>query len=371
MEKEIVSVLQNLISIPSFGKIPENHAIIKYLEQEFSSCKEIVKVIDEMGNAHLLIGVNTNLQNVKNAFLFSGHVDTVPESIEHRAIANTCDGKVTGLGSADMKGFVASLIANIDNFQKINKPIIISLTSDEETDFYGIENLLLEMSKRNIIPSATIIGEPTLSNIACSHRGNSIFVSEVVGKACHSSTPEIGINAINLSMEAISRIEQCIEQYQGKASICITKIEGGKACNIVPDLCKTTISVRSISPKYLSSISNELQDIYKVIDEKAVSAKITNTFTIPAFENKKNSKLCQVFNGTDEIKFKSASEAGFIQQNFRDVDMLIYGPGDPSCIHKAGENVDVLELTKYAKTLPAVVAKFYNLKKENEYDLQL
>lgn len=370
MKKEVSNILKNLINIPSFGKVPTNHAIFEYLEHEFSSCKEIVKVIDEMGNAHLLIGVNTNLQNVGNAFLFSGHIDTVPESVEHRAIANMFDGKIAGLGSADMKGFIASLIANIESFQKINKPIIISLTSDEETDFYGIENILLEMNKRKIIPSAVIIGEPTLSNVACAHRGNSIFVSEVVGKACHSSIPEMGINAINLSMEAISQIEHCIEQYQGKASICITKIEGGKACNIVPDLCKTTISVRTSSPKYLKSISNELQNIYKDINDKAVSAKITEIFTIPAFENN-DGKLREVFGCIDEIEFKGASEAGFIQQRFREADMLIYGPGDPNCIHKAGEELDVNELNKYTNSLPYVVTKFFNMQKENNHDLQL
>ncbi len=362
----------DLVSIPTYGKINSNHPIVEYLEDSFSSCIDILKLQDEQGNNHFLIGVNTRLENVRNAFIFSGHIDTVLPSTKHQANAVLENGTIEGLGSADMKGFVASLIANVDILKNIKKPIIISLTSDEETDFYGIETILSTMRQRNIVPSAVIIGEPTSSQIALSHRGNSIFISEVKGLSCHSSTPELGVNAINLSMEAISQIENCIHKYQENASICITKIEGGKACNVVPDLCKTTISVRTSSHKCLQTISDDLKKIYQQINKKAISANIENIFNIPAFENN-NKRMFSLFPHKEIIKFSGASEAGFIQQVFKDVDIAIYGPGNPNCIHKEGEKINIKELYEYSASLPDIVINFYNLQKENmdNYDFQL
>lgn len=371
MKKDVQQILSELINIPTYEGIDVNHPIIQYLEDSFSSCVQIIKLQDVMNNTHMLIGVNTELRDISNAFVFSGHIDTVPESAHHQAKAVLRNGHIEGLGGADMKGFVASLIDNIDNLKGINIPIVISLTSDEETDFYGIESVVSEMKERNINPKAVIIGEPTSSKIALSHRGNSIFVSQVEGKSCHSSTPELGINAINLSMEAVSKIEECILKYKGNASICITKIEGGKACNVVPDLCKTTISVRTSNHKCLQAISDDFKKIYEQIAEKAISAKIDNVFNIPAFENK-NDRMLNLFASKEIINFSGASEAGFIQQAFNDVDIAIYGPGDQKCIHKEGEKISVEELSRYSTSLPNVVTRYFNLQKENidNHDLQ-
>ena len=371
MKKDVQQILMDLINIPTYGGVDKNHPIVEYLDECFSPCSEVLKLQDEMGNTHFLIGVNTRLDNVCNAFMFSGHIDTVPESPQHKAMAISDNVYVEGLGSADMKGFVASLIANIDKFKQIKKPIIISLTSDEETDFYGIETIISEMKRRQVIPSAVIIGEPTSSDVALSHRGNSIFVSEVEGLSCHSSTPEQGINAINLSMEAISHIEECIQKYKDNASICITKIEGGKACNIVPNLCKTTISVRTNSSRCLREIMCDFRNIYEKIDKKAIRDNIKNVFTIPAFENNGN-KTATLFKDKKIINFTGASEAGFIQQSFNSVNMAIFGPGNQNCIHKEGEKISVEELKNYSQLLPGLVETYYNIQKGSlhNHDLQ-
>lgn len=367
MKKDVQQVLMDLVNIPTYGGVDKNHPIVEYLEEAFSTCLEVMRLQDEQGNNHFLIGVNTRLGNVCNAFMFSGHIDTVPPSAQHQANAVLENGHVEGLGSADMKGFVASLIANIDNFKQIKRPIIISLTSDEETDFYGIETILAAMQERRVVPSAIIIGEPTSSQVALSHRGNSIFSSEVEGLSCHSSTPELGINAINLSMEAISKIEECIQKYRDDASICITKIEGGKACNIVPNLCKTTISVRTNSAKCLREISHDFKNIYSMIDKKAIKASIRNGFTIPAFENNGN-KMFELFKDKQIINFTGASEAGFIQQVFSSANMAIFGPGNQNCIHKEGEKMNIEELINYSHSLPNLVEKYYSVQKENSYN---
>ncbi len=365
MEKNIKQVLSELINIPTYNGVTSAHPIVEYFEKAFAGCKESVVLTDCKGNVHFLIGVNTPLKDVSNAFVFSGHIDTVRAAANHRPKAVYRNGQIEGLGSADMKGFISALIKNLPNFKSFKEPIIFSITSDEETDFYGIETILEEMKRRNISPASVIVGEPTSSNAALTHRGNSIFVGKIIGKACHSSTPELGINAINLSMKAISDLENCILEHRDDASICITHISGGKACNIVPDECTTTISVRANSVNSLRTIEGELKDIYKKIGTEAIDYEIKNVFNIPPFENS-GGLMRKIFSPEHQTSMNCASEAGFIQQAYKNADIVIYGPGEQGCIHRAGEKIDLAELSKYCLSLPEIVKKYYILQKEQE-----
>jgi len=371
--ENVEKILCDLIEIPSFGEIDQKHEIIKYLDQKFSSCKEVCKLVDDIGNTHFLVGVNTYLCNIENAFLLSGHIDTVVQTQNHVPIATTDNNFIYGLGSADMKGFVSSVISNMDNLILSKTPIIISLTSDEETDMCGIELIMEEIKTRNITPEVVIVGEPTSSKIALSNNGNAIYVCDIYGKANHTSAPHEGVNAINVAMKYISEIEKIEQKYLSLASLCITKINGGLANTIVPDLCEFTISVITPSLKILNNIENDLKSAFDSIKEKNKGSKITNLFGIPAFNNqlKNNSQLLKACNTTEIIHFRGSTEAGFIQQAFNNSDIIIYGPGNPECIHKSGEKIDKNELKTYSNKLPKVISNYYSLKKESDLHHEL
>ena len=70
--------LEELVSIKSFDT-KQNKEIIGYLEKRFASySKEIIKVKSlEDDREGLIIGLNTKLDNVKDAIVLSGHIDTV------------------------------------------------------------------------------------------------------------------------------------------------------------------------------------------------------------------------------------------------------------------------------------------------------
>jgi acetylornithine deacetylase/succinyl-diaminopimelate desuccinylase-like protein len=363
MKKNVVQILKELIEIPSYKDIHENHEIVQYLEKSFSDCCEIKKIITQENNScHLLIGVNTKLRNIDNCIVFSGHMDTISPSKGHLPVATHTNDSVEGLGAADMKCFLASLIHNKEKFKNSKYPIVISITSDEEYDFYGVAGITKKMQELAINPALIIIGEPTNSNYSITNIGNTIFASEMKGKACHTSTPQLGVNAINLSAKFITEIEKISKKYENKASICVISVNGGGIVNVVPDSCTTKISVRTSNISTLQEITNLLKAIHTIINAES---RLMNVFSIPPFD-KKNNDFAQYFSsktGVHLIESKFTTEAGDFQLAFNNAEIIIYGPGNPDCIHKAGEKINIKDLLTYTDDLVNVVNKYSSFEK--------
>lgn len=367
MEKDVTQILCDLINIPSFGKIQENHDIITYLKNELIDSKEIVPVISENGNCHLLIGINCKLHDIDDAILLSGHIDTVKPSNNHRPLAISSHDVIEGLGASDMKSFIAAVLSIKDDLYKMNKPIILSITSDEEDDYYGIDSIIKEMTKRNINPQYTIVGEPTNLNLSVKNRGNAIFKSEMQGVSCHTSTPEKGINAINLSMRFISELENLSARYKNDAIINVTSVNGGIAPNIIPNKCNMQFSIRCTNSTTLDKIQEELMEIHDSIASKntLTSSSLVNVFTIPPFELKNKEFLIKLSNSLNlpMVESQFTTEAGDIQKAFPNSKIVIWGPGDPNCIHREGEKIHNKNLYKYTGILKDALRNQLNVEK--------
>ena len=136
--------------------------MIEYLKKQFQNCEETVEITDKNGNTHLLIGVNNKLQDLDNAIVLSGHIDTVRESNGHTCNISVDKDTLKGLGISDMKAFIATIIANLDYLKSLDIPVVISLTSDEETNLLGIEHIIKELNIRNIFFKNLLIIEKQL-----------------------------------------------------------------------------------------------------------------------------------------------------------------------------------------------------------------
>ena len=345
-----LNILTDLVSIPSYGNIDKNHSIIKYLKNKFHNCCETLEIEDENGNIHLLVGVNCNLNNINNSILLSGHIDTVRESEGHNCRISRDGNTIKGLGISDMKSFIATIISNIDYFQNLDIPVIFSITSDEETNLLGIRKIIRELKVRNINTNMIIVGEPTDLDYYVSSRGNSIYVSVMNGISAHSGSPELGVNAIELQTQFISEILNIKNQYLDDAAVCITHIEGGKTpSNVVPDSCSTCFGIRTSNTKILDIMYNYLLQKHAQISKDYGDSKLFNVLNIPSFERINNEFLNEQaeINGKQLVNAKYATEAGFFQQSFPDSDIVIYGPGDPKNIHKSGESLNPINLSRY------------------------
>ncbi|HRX81292.1 MAG TPA: M20/M25/M40 family metallo-hydrolase, partial [Pirellulaceae bacterium] len=102
-------------------------------------------------------------------------------------------------------------------------------------------------------PDAVIVAEPTLLNIVVAHKGVARWRIHTSGRACHSSTPHLGDNAIY----HMARVLQHLEVYArdvapslgshrllGGPTVSVGIISGGISVNTVADACVIEIDRR-------------------------------------------------------------------------------------------------------------------------------
>jgi acetylornithine deacetylase len=200
--------------------------------------------------------------------LFDAHQDTV--RVEGMTIEPwepvIRDGRIYGRGSCDTKGTMAAMLAAVSRLAEErpdNMPtIILAFAVDEEHGFTGIrrlEELWIDEAlaapgsifpKR---PDAAIVGEPTEMQVIVAHKGAVRWQSHTTGLAAHSSTPELGENAIY----RMGKLLPVFEEYQtqaagtapvhklcGGATLNVGLIQGGMSVNTVPDRCTIDIDRR-------------------------------------------------------------------------------------------------------------------------------
>lgn len=373
MEKEernnVLTNLKELVSIPTYGDIKKGHPIIQYLKDSFKDCPEIVEVEDESGNIHLLIGINCEIKDLDHAILLSGHIDTVPEKPGHTCNVSVEQDIMKGLGVSDMKAFTAAIMSKQADFRNMDYPIILSITSDEETHLKGVQSNIQELKNRNVNIDFAVVGEPTDLDYYASSRGNSIYVSIIDGIASHSSTPQLGVNAIELTSDFISEIQKMKRMYTEEAAMCITSIKGGKEpSNIVPEECSCCFGIRTSNSKALDMIMGYLNKKHKEISNGYKDSKLFCVVSIPPFERVENGFFTEyaLQKGKKIVDARYATEAGYFQKAFQNADIIIYGPGNPDGIHEVRESLNINNLIEYQDELEEMIQAYIVRKKKDK-----
>jgi acetylornithine deacetylase len=268
---------------------------------------------------------------------FLGHTDTVSYSegwVTNPFELTEKDGRLYGLGTSDMKGSIAAILAAVsrDEVKNLKKGVKLYFTYDEEIGFSGVNELT---AQNTIFPDYMIIGEPTNNEVINASKG--LLELRVVfdGISSHASVPEEGVNAIEKCISFLNKLQQYygeIKQQQlnsKSATMNIGVIKGGRSSNIVPDSCEVIIDFRTI-------LKNQNQEIIakaRVLAGNGAKVEVINS--ISPFRNQSEDKV----NMTDFI-----TEASFIKAKER----IVLGVG-PVNAHRKNEFIDVASLEKLEK----------------------
>jgi acetylornithine deacetylase/succinyl-diaminopimelate desuccinylase-like protein len=119
--------------------------------------------------------------------LIAGHMDTVEPKRDSPSKASIGGDKLSGLGSLDTKGGMASLLLSIRQAESLaNKSFLFYC--DEEYDFKGMRAFL--KNNTTIKPELSIVIEPTQLKIQNGHRGLIEVYISILGKSGHAARPE-------------------------------------------------------------------------------------------------------------------------------------------------------------------------------------
>jgi acetylornithine deacetylase len=241
--QQIISLLQSLISTPSFSREEDKTADI------------IEGFLHKRGIATQRQGNNIW---AKNAFytegsptiLLNSHHDTVkPVKAWTRDpfAADIIDGKLYGLGSNDAGGSLVALVATFCHFHDKKLPFNLILLASAEEEISGRGGVEAVLS--NLPPiDVGIVGEPTLLQMAVAEKGLMVLDAVAHGKAGHAAREE-GINAIYIALQDIEYLRHFQfdkkSDFLGAVKLSITQIEAGTQHNVVPDECRFVVDVRT------------------------------------------------------------------------------------------------------------------------------
>lgn len=285
-------LLKDLISIPSVNPMGRDVSGPEYFE---AGVTEYLRVhLSRLNVPHSIIEIVPGRCNVlarldsatsKKTVLLDAHQDTVP--VNGMTIPpfqpSERDGRVYGRGSCDVKGGLAAMLAAFTRLAQ-ERPsgmpnVILSCTCDEEATSLGIYHLVGSWTGKStpdpicpVRPDLAVVAEPTELDVVVAHRGATRWKLHTTGRACHSSRPSEGINAIY----RMAKVLKVLEEYAtwvptsrpahplcGPATLSVGLITGGSSVNVVPDSCvieidrrvipgETNLGVRDEIVKYLS-----------------------------------------------------------------------------------------------------------------------
>ncbi len=207
--------------------------------------------------------------------MLSGHSDVVPVDGQTWTVPPFAlterDGKLYGRGTADMKGFLACMLAAVPHFlaQPLRQPLHLAISYDEEVGCLGVRSLVDSLAQRSDRPAICLIGEPTELRPVLGHKGKLAMRCEVQGAACHSAYAPQGVNAIEYAAKLIQRLTVIGERLAAPerqdarfdppfTTVQTGVIHGGRALNIVPDACSFDFEVRTLPQEDAQQVAEEL-----------------------------------------------------------------------------------------------------------------
>ena len=133
--------------------------------------------------------------------------------------------------------------------------LIMACLVDEEHTFLGVQHFVANKVHQSLGgPVDAVVAEPTQMRIVKAHKGVARWGVTTLGRACHSSRPEMGVNAIYHMAKVLPVIEAYAEELRrskidpdlGPATLSVGRVEGGASVNTVPDFCRLDIDRRLI-----------------------------------------------------------------------------------------------------------------------------
>ena len=271
----LMACLQQLIATPSVSSVqPQfDQTNIHVIDLLANWLNELGFVIDIMPlpNQPQKANLIATLGNGPGGLVLSGHTDTVPYDADRWQsdpfTLTERDNKLYGLGSADMKSFMALAIEAVKRFdaKTFRSPLILLATADEESSMEGASSLVLADKPK---AKYAMIGEPTGLKPIRAHKGIIMESIKVIGRAGHSSNPAYGNSALEGMHKVIAAVLAWRAEIQQKhrdpafavpfPTLNLGHIHGGDNPNRICGECELHIDLRPLPGMSTDELRDQL-----------------------------------------------------------------------------------------------------------------
>jgi len=377
MRDSLIATLAELVRRPSVNpmgrtdipsEITLEHRVTDYLEQRLRDLGCDYQRQEIEPGRHNLVATYRSPSPAPFSLLFEAHQDTVP--VDAMTVepfgAKRENGRMYGRGSCDVKAGGTVMLHAFERLVR-EKPagsanVTLAFTVDEEHTFLGVQHLV----KAGLRADYAIVAEPTLLNIVHAHKGVVRWQIETAGRACHSSRPEQGVNAVYRMARILQGIESYAEQLRtnaadpllGPPTLSVGRITGGVSPNTVPDFCRIEIDRRLIPGENPADAVSDLDAFLRKlpgIDFPFISTtpRLACPPLDPAHSGELVTRLGAAINGVvgkhEVVAVPFGTDASTIAE--AGIPAVVFGPGDIAQAHTRDEWIDLEQLEPAAEIL--------------------
>jgi len=345
-------------------------------------------VIDLLANWVESLGFDVEIQAVKenkynliasagagsDGLVLSGHTDTVPcdeslwQSNPFQMLEK--DNRLYGLGSCDMKSFLALALAASQSFdlKKLDKPLTIVATADEESTMAGAK-LIADNGRK--LGRYCVIGEPTGLTPIRQHKGVLTESIKFTGQSGHASDPSLGNSALEGMHEFIGELlkyrEGIQQQYHDPAftipipTMNLGHIHGGDNSNRICGACELLVDIRYLPNM---SLENLRKDIHELAEAVASHRQLKVQCSLlghglPAMNTDATSEIAEYLSfatGRAASSVAFGTEAPYYNQ--MQTETIVIGPGSINQAHQPNEFLPVEQIQPSIDLLKNLIHKF-------------
>lgn len=365
-----VSCVQPALDMPNRPLIEE---LAGWLESA-GFAVEVMALPAQAGKANLLARAGPTTGTHGRGLLLAGHTDTVPcdEARWHYdpfALTED-DGRCYGLGSCDMKLFLAFALGAAQRFDltQLTHPLSILATADEESTMAGARALAASGQR---LAEFAVIGEPTGLRPVRAHKGVLAERIRVRGRAGHASDPALGANALEGMHSVIGELLRLRGDLAARhrdpafgvpvPTLNLGRIEGGDNPNRICAECVLDVDLRTLPGMSQVAVREELRRrLGTCLAGSGLALEVHPLgAALPAMETPAAATIvraAEALTGHGAGTAGFGTEAPYLQQ--LDAEVVVLGPGDVAQAHQADEFLPAERIEPTIDLLARLIGRF-------------
>ncbi|MGE0237764.1 MAG: acetylornithine deacetylase [Parvibaculaceae bacterium] len=337
-----------------------------YLKKHGVASRRVSRSSEPKANLFATIG-----PDLAGGIILSGHTDCVPVDDQKWSsdpfVLTEHDGRLLGRGSADMKGFLACVLAIVPELvaRPLRRPVHIAFSYDEEVGCTGVLDLIADLKTRGLSADMCLVGEPTGMELVIGHKSGRSYRCHVTGLEAHSSLAPRAVNAIEFAARLVVAISDIGRELAGRvsdddydlphATISTGLISGGTGINIVPTHCSFTFEYRLLPGQDADAVFARIEAAADALIAQMRQVHPASTITFEQVydypshaiqpEAAAVKRMTALLGSNRLAKVAYGTEAGLLQEGLG-VSTVICGPGDITVAHKPDEFVTLDQLRR-------------------------
>jgi acetylornithine deacetylase/succinyl-diaminopimelate desuccinylase-like protein len=252
-----------------------------------------------------------------------------------------------GTGCCDAKSNIVSILLALEEIDDLN--FGVAILSDEEENGLGSKGVVEEFS-----PRKALVMEPTDLKIAKVHYGSLEIIVDVKGLSAHGSTPNMGVNAIEIALDLINDIKGLGYDFS------VQEIVGGSTEYVIADRCKFRLDFPIPPHLDVERVESDVKRLIELLESKTMESVSCDLIVTEKSNGFVSGDVCEVVEKAIEMAgLKSEhcvmpSWTDAINLNSAGWDVVVFGPGELHLCHTDRERVRVKDILRAKDVLVAL-----------------